>query len=175
MITLYPMSDPRFVDDASEASMALVQKVVVAVRGLRTDNNVHSSVRCQLVLSVTDDYKKTILEGYRALIADQAKAADIQIRRGGEPLTQRAATAVAGEVEVALLLEGLGGDVEAERAKLSKEAEKLRADRDFFAKKLGNPQFVARARPEAIEKDKARMAEAEAALARLEAALARLG
>jgi valyl-tRNA synthetase len=175
MITLYPMTDPRFLDDASEASMALVQKVVVAVRSLRTENNVHSSVRCQLVLTVTDDYKKTILEGYRALIADQAKAADIQIRRGGEPLTQRAATAVAGEVEVALLLEGLGGDVAAERAKLVKEAEKLRADRDFFAKKLGNPQFVARARPEAIEKDRARMAEAEAALARLEAAISRLG
>ena len=52
---------------------------------------------------------------------------------------------------------------------------KLALDRVFFAKKLGNPQFVARARPEAIEKDKARMAEAEAALARLEAAIARLG
>ena len=30
MITLYPIPDPRFVDDASEASMALVQKVVTA-------------------------------------------------------------------------------------------------------------------------------------------------
>ena len=33
MITLYPMPDPRFVDDASDASMALVQKVVTADPG----------------------------------------------------------------------------------------------------------------------------------------------
>ena len=31
MITLYPVRDVRFHDDASEASMALVQKVIVAV------------------------------------------------------------------------------------------------------------------------------------------------
>jgi hypothetical protein len=33
MITLYPMPDPRFADDASDASMALVQKVVSGIRG----------------------------------------------------------------------------------------------------------------------------------------------
>ena len=33
MITLYPMPDPRFVDDASDASMALVQKVVTGDPG----------------------------------------------------------------------------------------------------------------------------------------------
>ncbi|HEY4186606.1 MAG TPA: valine--tRNA ligase, partial [Polyangia bacterium] len=35
MITLYPVRDLRFIDDASEASMALVQKVVVALRTIR--------------------------------------------------------------------------------------------------------------------------------------------
>ena len=98
------------------------------------------------------------------------------MRRGGEPPTGPVATAVAGEVEVILLLEAAGaGSAAAERAKLEKERAKLAADRDFFAKKLGNPQFVERAKPEVIEKDRARLAEAEAALARLDAALARLG
>jgi valyl-tRNA synthetase len=175
MITLYPIPDPRFSDDASEASMLLVQKVITAVRQLRTEHNVPSATRCQLILSVADDYKKTILEGYRALIADQARAADIQVRRGALAQTLPAATTVAGEVEVTMLLEGTGSDLGAEKAKLEKERAKAQADVDFFAKKLNNPQFVARAKPEAIEKDKARMAEAEAALARLEAALVRLG
>ena len=61
----------------------------------------------------------------------------------------------------------------AERAKLEKERAKLAADRDFFAKKLGNPQFVERAKPEVIEKDRAKLAELESALARLDAAIAR--
>ncbi|HEY0713135.1 MAG TPA: class I tRNA ligase family protein, partial [Polyangia bacterium] len=175
MITLYPIPDRRYLDDASEASMGLVQKVIAAVRGLRTEHEIHSSVRNTLILSVNDDYKKTILEGYRGLIADQARAKEIEVRRAGEPITGRFATAVAGEVEIAMILEeGAGRDLGAERAKLEKERSKLAADRDFFAKKLGNPQFVARAKPEAIEKDRARMAEAEAAIARLDAAIARL-
>ena len=37
MITLYPVRDVRFHDDASEASMALVQKIIVAVRGIRAE------------------------------------------------------------------------------------------------------------------------------------------
>ena len=40
MITLYPIPDPRFIDDASEASMALVQKVVTTLRQLRTERKV---------------------------------------------------------------------------------------------------------------------------------------
>jgi valyl-tRNA synthetase len=176
MITLYPIPDPRFVDDASDSSMALVQKVVTGLRALRAEHNLPSAFRSRAILTVSDDYKKTILDGYKALVAEQARCQEITVRRGGEPPTGPVATTVAGEVEVTLLLEGApsagGGD---ERGKLEKERAKLVADRDFFAKKLGNPQFAQRAKPEVIEKDRARLAEAEAALARLDAALARLG
>ena len=41
---------------------------------------------------------------------------------------------------------------------LREERAKLQSDRDFIAKKLANPQFVERAKPEVIEKDKARLA-----------------
>ena len=40
MITLYPVRDLRFIDDASEASMALVQKVIVALRTIRAEKNI---------------------------------------------------------------------------------------------------------------------------------------
>ena len=45
MITLYPVRDVRFHDDASEASMALVQKIIVAVRSIRTERNIPTSAR----------------------------------------------------------------------------------------------------------------------------------
>ena len=41
-------------------------------------------------------------------------------------------------------------------------------------KKLGNPNFVARAAPEVVDEQRAKLAEAEAGKAKLEAALARL-
>ena len=40
MITLYPVRDTRFYDDASEASMALVQKIIVALRAIRADKGI---------------------------------------------------------------------------------------------------------------------------------------
>jgi valyl-tRNA synthetase len=178
MITLYPMSDPRFVDDASDASMALVQKVVSGIRALRAEHNIPSITRSQVILTVADDYKKTILEGYKGLVAEQGRCAEITVRRGGETPAGPVATTVAGEVEVTLMLDlpgaAPGEAAAAEKAKLQKERSKLAADRDFFSKKLGNPQFVERAKPEVIEKDRAKLAEVEAALARLDAALARL-
>src|SRR3954447_25454900 len=81
MITLYPVRDVRFYDDASEASMALVQKVIVALRSIRTERNIPSTARIKALLAVSDDYKKTILEGYKTIIAEHAKCSDVRIRR----------------------------------------------------------------------------------------------
>jgi valyl-tRNA synthetase len=174
MITLYPIPDPRFADDASDASMALVQRVVTAVRGLRADKNVPNAHRSRIILTVSDDYKMTILEGYRSLLAEQARCAEVVVRRTGETPTGPVATAVAGEVEVTMLLDAIAGGAEAERTKLQKEKAKLVADRDFYSRKLANPEFVSRAKPEIIEKDRAHLAEVEAALLRVDAALTRL-
>ena len=180
MITLYPMPDPRFADDATDASMALVQKVVTGLRALKKENDIPTAVRSAAILSVTDDYKKTILQGYKGLIAEQSRCGELTVRRGGEPPTGPAATSVAGEVELILLLEGKpeAGGAEgfaAEKARLAKERGKALSDRDFYARKLGNPQYLERAKPEVVDKDRARLSEAEAALSRLDAAIARLG
>jgi len=173
MITLYPIADPRYVDDASEASMSLVQKVVTTVRALRTENDVPSAARPKAVLNVSDDYKKTILDGYRALVSEQARLGEIVVRRAGEPPAGAAVTAMAGDVEVLLVLEAKA-DTTAERTKLDKEREKLVGDRNYLQKKLANPQFIEKAPPAVLEKDRARLAEIETALAKLESALARL-
>ena len=173
VITLYPITDLRYLDDATEASMALVQKVVSAVRALRTENNVPSSLRPKVVLNVTDDYKKTILDGYAALVSEQARLGELVVRRGGEPPQGAVLTAMAGDVEVLLALPAKS-DTGAERAKLEKDRDKLKADRDFLRKKLSNQQFLAKAPAAVLEKDRGRLAEIEAALDKVESALARL-
>ncbi len=89
MITLYPVRDVRFYDDASEASMALVQKVIVALRSIRTERNIPSTARIKALLAVSDDYKKTILEGYKTIIAEHAKCSDVRIRRSGASFSAR--------------------------------------------------------------------------------------
>jgi valyl-tRNA synthetase len=174
MITLYPIADPRFLDDATEVSMALVQKVVTVVRSLRTENNVPPAARPKVILNVSDDYKKTILDGYRGLVSEQARLGELVVRRSGDAPEGRVMTGMAGDVEVLLIAEVKVADTGAERAKLERDRVTLLKDRDHLAKKLANPQFAEKAPPAVIEKDRGRLAEIEAALAKTEAALARL-
>jgi valyl-tRNA synthetase len=66
-------------------------------------------------------------------------------------------------------------DLAKERARLTKEAAAITAELDKIAKKLGNEQFMAKAKPEAIEEQRERQSEYQATLAKLKAALARIG
>ncbi len=80
-------------------------------------------------------------------------------------------------VENASLLLDLAGavDLGKERARLKKEAQAVRGELDKIAAKLGNEQFIAKAKPEAVEEQRERETDARAALSRLEAALDRIG
>jgi len=173
MITLYPIPDPRYVDDASEASNALVQKVVTTIRMLRTEKNVPSMERPRVILNVADDYKKTILDGYRHLVLEQAKLGDLLVRRTGEapsgpwslvwPATWKCSRA------------GGPGRLRRRTCQARQGARQVGQGSGSPGKKLANPQFLERAPAAVLEKDRARLAEIESALTRLDAALARLG
>jgi valyl-tRNA synthetase len=89
------------------------------------------------------------------------------------PLGASAQLVVEGETIIIPLDDVI--DIAAERARLTKALEAAAKERDSLAARLGNPAFVERAKPEAVEKARAdhdaKAAEAE----RLSAALARLG
>ena len=130
--------------------MALVQKIIVAVRGIRADKKIPTSTRLKVLLAVADDYKKTILEGYKGIIAEHARASEVRVRRSGANLSGeyvigQTAMAIAGDVEVVVPLEG-----------------------------IVDPNFLSRAPAEVLEKDRARLAELEAAIEKIDLALRRL-
>lgn len=66
-------------------------------------------------------------------------------------------------------------DFEAEKARLNKALEASQKEGKSLSGRLGNPNFVEKAKPEAVEKARADLAEKEAEAERLTAALARLG
>jgi valyl-tRNA synthetase len=177
MITLYPVRDVRFYDDASEASMALVQRIIVALRSIRQKKGIPSITRIRALLAVKDDYKKTILEGYKTIIAEQGKCSEVLVRRSGASFSgefslESLATEMAGDVEVMVPLEGLL-DTRAEQEKLEKDLAKLIGEREYLKKKLSNEKYLERAPLEVLDKDRARLAEVESAIAKLELALGR--
>ena len=78
-----------------------------------------------------------------------------------------------GEATFALPLAGVI-DIDAERGRLKREVAKEEVEIDKIDKKLSNEQFVAKAKPEVIEEQRTRRADAVARRERLEAALTRL-
>jgi len=80
----------------------------------------------------------------------------------------------AGDATLAIPLEGVI-DIAAEKARLEKAMAASVKERDSLDKRLGNPAFVEKAKPEAIDKARADHAHHSAEAERLAAALARLG
>jgi valyl-tRNA synthetase len=66
-------------------------------------------------------------------------------------------------------------DIAAEKARLAKAREAAEKERDSLARRLANPAFVDKAKPEAVDKARADHAHHAAEAERLAAALARLG
>ena len=65
-------------------------------------------------------------------------------------------------------------DLGQEKARLKKEIDRLDADLAKFAAKLGNPGFLAKAKPEIVEEQREREADTRRDRDRLKAALDRL-
>jgi valyl-tRNA synthetase len=85
-----------------------------------------------------------------------------------------AAQLVVDEATYILPLEGVI-DIEAERSRLGKALQAAEKERDALAGRLGNPSFVERAKPEAVDKARADHAEKSSDADKYRAALARLG
>ncbi|MEM7232708.1 MAG: hypothetical protein AAF517_11060 [Planctomycetota bacterium] len=75
--------------------------------------------------------------------------------------------------DVRLFVQGVV-DLEQERAKLQKQREQLQKRIDGAEKKLSNENFVSRAKPEIVERERERVGELKAELASVDESLAAL-
>ncbi len=159
-------------DEAAERAVSLLCDVVGAVRSTRARYGI--SPRQELDVTVNAEPGAVeVLEALRPQIASMGRVANLVIGAGAAKPAESAAVVVEG-AEVYSVLTGLI-DFDAERSRLQKEQKKLAGDQAKFAKKLSNPGFLAKAAPEIVEKDRAKLADIEDQLARVEAQLAELG
>jgi valyl-tRNA synthetase len=113
-----------------------------------------------LVLVPRDAAAQRLFETHRHAFARVANASDVQVLPPGAKRPRQAAAHVEPEVEVHLPLAGLI-DFGAEKARATKELQKLEGELAGIAKRLDNPGFLARAPAEVVEKDRAHAAELE--------------
>jgi valyl-tRNA synthetase len=161
------------VPGASEARAELdwLVRLVGEVRAVRAEMNVPPSQKGAILLK--DASAETLARGARWMeaIGRLARASSFGPLQGVMP--KGAAQAVLGEATIVLPLAGLI-DLDAERARLGRERAKAADEAGKVLKKLGNPDFVSRAKEEVVAENRERLATAEAEIARLDAALARI-
>ena len=162
MIAAWPARTPELVDDAAEAEVATVQRVVTEIRRFRADQGLRPSQR---VAARLEGLAAVGIEAHEPLIRSLARLDD-----AGPDFRPSATLAVTGGVTVALDTRG-AIDVAAERARLQKDRAATEKELAQARAKLANPQFVEKAPEAVVNKVRERLAAAEADLARIDAAL----
>ena len=160
-----------FADPGAEKSIAAVQEIVVAIRGVRARYGVSPRTPLDVVVKAPES-ELLLLEGESGLVRSLAGVGSLTFSPTAEK-PSHSAVAAAGNLEIYVPLEGLV-DFDAERDRLGKEAEKSAVELERLNKKLGNEGFLAKAAPEIVEKDRARAAELADLIAVLETQLAEL-
>ena len=167
-----PASFAGWLDEGAEASVSKLIELVVAVRAIRARYKIEPKTKVPIAVRVSGDSDLRLLEadfGYLQKLAGVSAfeaAADL-----AKP--PHSAVAIAGGMEIYVPLEGLV-DFDAERARLSREREKIAADLEKLTRKLANEGFLAKASPEIVEKDRAKAADLAESLTALDAQLAEL-
>ncbi|MFZ5729615.1 MAG: valine--tRNA ligase [Phenylobacterium sp. RIFCSPHIGHO2_01_FULL_70_10] len=170
MTAPWPDLSEGLADGAAEAEIGLVIAAVSEGRSVRAELNVPPSARPELLVIEASADQRRVLEEAAAVIGQTLRVAGVRSAdrapEGAIPFVVEGATLALPVAEFI--------DLAAERARLTKEIAAHAADMERTAKKLNNPDFVARAPEEVVEENRERLAEAEAAKAKLEAALERL-
>ncbi|MHC4549544.1 MAG: valine--tRNA ligase [Planctomycetota bacterium] len=163
----WPEAGPR--DEEAETRMERIQAVIRAVRRLRNENRVPEKVALTARVKAEDP---TLLLEQKELITELARLESFD----AGPAVERppaCAIEVLAQDEVFVSLEGVI-DLEAERKRKRKELKKARGHLASIEAKLADERFVAKAKPEVVERERARAGEVEERIARLEQALADL-
>jgi valyl-tRNA synthetase len=163
----WPRAKSAWFDTEAERMVTFLQELVVAVRTLRIENGLPVARLVPVTVRGSAE-QLDLVERLAAQIRPLARIESLTLARdGSRPAV--AASAVVQGAEVFVPLAGLV-DLDEERARLAREAGKLLGDLENSKKKLRNQDFLNKARPEIVEKERARLAALEETLDKLKRA-----
>ncbi len=169
----WPASEAAHADARAEADFGFIQDVVGSLRRFKADHGIAPSVRPAATIAVAADDRRALLQSEDERIRALARWGEIALASEA-PDGSGEARLIAGPAVIHVPIAGLF-DLEAERARLSKERDRLDADAERIRAKLSNAEFVAKAPEDVVGQQRDRLAEHEAAMDRLGEALSELG
>ena len=157
MTAPWPQPNPAL--DAAEASEAMdcLMEIIREVRNIRSAYNVSPALKVPLVLRVPQRKEEAIVAEGQEYLTSLARLSRLHVSPDAAK-PDLSATAVVKGVEIFVPLEEVI-DLRAERERLSKDLGKLDQGLERIVKKLRNEEFVRKAPPAVVEKEKASRAE----------------
>ncbi|MEM9101845.1 MAG: valine--tRNA ligase [Pseudomonadota bacterium] len=152
-------------DATAIESVEWVKSVIVGIRTIRGEMNVSPAKAISVYFKNGTDADKKHLETNETFLKSLAKLETIHWLMPSEE-APAAATALAGNMEILIPLKGLI-DVDAELKRLQKEMDKLSKEQERLNSKLTNQNFVGKAPPAVVQKEKEKLAEASSSLEKL--------
>jgi valyl-tRNA synthetase len=165
MVSLQPVAGK--VDAALSADFQLASEVIIGVRNVRKEKNI--AFKDQVEMKVKSAGTQTGTE-FDAVIVKLGNISRIEYV-DEKPTAAAGFMVKSNEYYIPL---GEGVDLEAEREKLTKELEYTQGFLDSVMKKLGNERFVSNAKPEVVEVERKKLADAEMRIQLLKEQLAGL-
>jgi valyl-tRNA synthetase len=164
----YPTAQQELSDAEAEAQMQVVIDAVTAIRSLKADLGLQTGQKVEVTVAAHDSDREVLSANVDALKL-LARCGSVHLVAADAERPEKAASAVAGGVEVSLHMEGLPLDVPAELARLAKQIGDLAKDRARSEKKLANKGFAEKAPAPVVQKERERLDETEQALGKLQA------
>jgi len=169
-VASWPEPDTSWENAVAAEEMSRVQHIITAVRNIRAELNVPPAATVEVYLKGEKDNLPPELPAYLERLARVGK-----LESGPQVEKPRyAATAVVDGWELFVPLEDLI-DLEQERARLTKERERLENLLQRTAAKLQNTNFVERAPAEVVERERQKARDYRSALEKLNNHLQMLG
>lgn len=171
ILALTPWSNlDHLIDEQAEAEIGWVVDLVNEIRSARSETNVPAGAQIPLVLVASSADVQARAGRWGDIVKRLARISDISFADAAPKSSIQ--LLIRGET-AALPLEGVI-DLDAERARLAKEIQKLDVEVGKIDAKLGNADFIRRAPEEVVDEQRERREEALTRKAKMEEALGRL-
>ncbi|MDN3653405.1 valine--tRNA ligase [Thalassotalea ponticola] len=166
MVQSYPQYHPERVDEQAISDVEWLKQVIIGIRNIRGEMDIPPSKPLPVLLKNVNAENQRRIDQNSQFLSALAKLESIDVLADSEQ-GPASATAVIGDMSLLIPMAGLI-DVEAELARLNKAIEKIEKDVQRTRGKLSNDNFVSKAPAAVIDKERSKLADAEATLAKLE-------
>jgi len=150
MLSDFPKEEKEFVNIDAEKEFDYLKEIISAIRNIRGEANVSPSKKIEVIFKTADENARNILQN-NAKILD--RLANVEKYEFNVEIPKLVGFRLVDTTEIYVPLADLI-DLDKEIEKLEKSIEKTQGELDKVLKKLSNENFVAKAKPEAVEKER---------------------